>query len=261
MVGPFEAPFPLESVTDAQFQKLCQVLWNWNICNDCVAAQPCKTPDCPWQRAKRMGAFFTYYRDVTSSYIPELLPGSSPALRGHEDVFDIICLLKKQPNALRSELTSQYFSQRDGSQNQLPPLVDQHRAFNIAVKVMSMLTCSAENQLSGLLEHGTQPIPWPTDSSLIQFIFSIFPTSHHSSLNEKDNSGKSGDIKSALTARRLKKIAGLRFQATDNLRDHLKLDAKKGVVEIYHYTSVLKEHLLASRAGSSSQLVHESILA
>jgi hypothetical protein len=48
-------------------------------------------------------------------------------------------------------------------------------------------------------------------------------------------------------ARKLKKHAGLSFRPTDDLRIHLKLNQRTGVVEIFHHTAFLKEHLKLTR--------------
>ncbi|RYO83798.1 hypothetical protein DL766_001420 [Monosporascus sp. MC13-8B] len=247
MIGSLQQPYPLQGVSDGHMKKLCQVLWNWELCETCQNGQPCRGPKCPWRRSSRLEAFFGFYKEVTSSYVPELLFGSQPALRSHDDVCDIIRFLKSQQGATRSELTVQYFSRR-AKDSELPPIADQHRAFNIAVKIMSMVTCSAENQPSGLLELGTQPLPWHDDTSFASFITRAFPRVDIGDLEIKDNSGKTTDVKSAITARGVKKIAALSFQGTDDLRNHLRLDARNGAVEIYHYTSVLKEHLMASQS-------------
>ncbi|RYO90479.1 hypothetical protein DL763_005328 [Monosporascus cannonballus] len=247
MIGSLQQPYPLQGVSDGHMKKLCQVLWNWELCETCQNGQPCRGPKCPWRRSSRLEAFFGFYKEVTSSYVPELLFGSQPALRSHDDVCDITRFLKSQQGATRSELTVQYFSRR-AKDSELPPIADQHRAFNIAVKIMSMVTCSAENQPSGLLELGTQPLPWHDDTSFASFITRAFPRVDIGDLEIKDNSGKTTDVKSAITARRVKKTAALSFRGTDDLRNHLRLDARNGVVEIYHYTSVLKEHLMASQS-------------
>ncbi|RYP82363.1 hypothetical protein DL769_001688 [Monosporascus sp. CRB-8-3] len=254
MIGSLQRPYPLQGVNDGHLKKLCQVLWNWELCETCQSGQPCRGPRCPWRRSSRLEPFFDFYKEVTSSYVPELLFGSQPALRSHDDVCDIIRFLKNQQDATRSELTDQYFSRR-AKDSELPPIADQHRAFNIAVKIMSMVTCSAENQPSGLLELGTQPLPWRDDTSFASFITRAFPSVDIGDLEIKDNWGKTTDVKSAITARRLKKIAALSFRGTDDLRNHLRLDARNGVVEIYHYTSVLKENLMASQSQQGFVLV------
>ncbi|KAH0526798.1 hypothetical protein TsFJ059_010079 [Trichoderma semiorbis] len=255
MIGSLACPYPLKSITDAELQKLAQALWNWNICEACQNLEACANSGCSWRRSARLERFFDFYRYVTSSYVPDLLPASTPALRNHEDVFDIIRLLQAHLDTKRSELTHEYFSKRDKP----PPPSDQHWAFNLAVQVMSMVKCSAENQPSSLLELGTQAIQWHFDESLAEFLSRAFPQKDTGNLHIHDDSGEIRDIKPALTARRLKKVAGLRFQGTDDLRNHLRMDVKRGVVEIYHYTSVLREHLAASQKLHDSLVFEDSI--
>ncbi|OPB47163.1 hypothetical protein A0O28_0072870 [Trichoderma guizhouense] len=255
MIGSLACPYPLKSITDAELQKLTQALWKWNICQACQNAEACTTLGCSWRRSARLERFFDFYKYVTSSYVPDLLPASTPALRNHEDVFDIIRLLQAHPDTKRSELTHEYFSKRDKP----PSSSDQHWAFNLAVQVMSMVKCSAENQPSSLLELGTQAVQWQFDESLAEFISRAFPQKDIGNLHVHDDLGEIRDIKPALTARRLKKIAGLSFRGTDDLRNHLRMDVKRGVVEIYHYTSVLREHLAASQKSHNPLDFEDSI--
>lgn len=146
----------------------------------------------------------------------------------------------------RDELTKEYFASR--VEENRPPLNDQHRAFNIAIKIMTSVNCSTEGQSCGVFETGLAPSTWRSDQSAADFISFIFPKRDHPSLSETDES--SPDIKSEMTAMRLDKIAGLKFVGTNDLRNHLKLDQTSGVVEIYHHTSFLKEHLKSSKTGS-----------
>lgn len=116
-----------------------------------------------------------------------------------------------------------------------------HRAFNLAFKVMTMVTCSGENYPTDLFDAGSEPAEWRDSVSLSQFFESAFPIRDHPTLNEKDEAGI--DIKSQLKAVQLQNIAGLKFRGTDNLKDHLRMNQETGVVEFYHHTSVLKEYL------------------
>ncbi|KAJ4175816.1 hypothetical protein NW767_015659 [Fusarium falciforme] len=241
MVDSLVSPYPLQHVTEAELQKLTTSLWSWNICEACQKLETCITASCPWRRSSRLKWFFDFYKDATSFYVPELLPGNAPGLRNHQDVFDIIRLFRAYPNTKRSQLTQQYFSKRDKP----PPPAGQQRAFNLAVRIMSMVKCSADNQPSGLLELGTQPIQWHSDQSLVEFMAKVFPQANTSNLHVRDDSGRIRDLKSTVTARRLKRVACLRFQGTDDLRNHLKMDIKEGVVEVFHCMSVLKEDLMA----------------
>ncbi|RYP75566.1 hypothetical protein DL771_002266 [Monosporascus sp. 5C6A] len=201
--------FPLDEVTDAQLQALCHTLWDWTLCAGCSVAQPCVREECPQRRSPRLEPFFQYYKEVTASYVPELLlPDTTQAIRSHEDLFDIICLLKEKSTIQRAQLTKEYFSSR--VEENEPPLSDQHRAFNLAMRVMAMVNCCIESQAGGLLESGEEPSVWRSDKSLLEFISSRFPMRDHPSLNEKNESAP--DIKARLTATKLKKVAGLKFK-------------------------------------------------
>jgi hypothetical protein len=74
----------------------------------------------------------------------------------------------------------------------------------------------------------------------------FFPSRIHPSLQAGDP--QATVIKKSLTAEMLRKVAGIRIEPTDNLRDHLKFDSTAGVALVFHHTSVVKEHLLATKA-------------
>lgn len=242
------SPYPLEHVSEAQIWALFKVLWGWQLCSKCEVGTACdNTQTCTQQRCKRLGRFIQYYKEVTQSYIPELLDGSSNALRTHQDVYDVIHIIKDNPGLPRLQLTNQYFSTRDDGATPMPPLADQNRGINLAVRVMAMVNCSIASEDFGLVEMASDPIPWRQNLSFIQFMNEAFSKTEDPSLNEKNSFKISSEIKKAICAKRLKRVGNLQFRATDDLRNHLKLDAKQGVVDIYHHTSVMKEHLYATR--------------
>lgn len=244
--------FPLAvDVTREQQRNLSRVLWRWKFCTDCEAGKDCRTVRCPWQQASNLEAFFSYYRETTASYVPDLHSGSIPALRTHEDLLAIIGTLKQCAHVKRDAITQAHFTQRAAAQGEvsLPSLTDQNRAFSLAARVVAMINSSAENQTDGLLESGTLPITWQDEKSFAEFLEAAFP--ENGDVAERDDPRESflpsKDGKWAkLTAKRLKKNAGLELVPTNNLQNHLRLDLKYKTVEIYHYTGVLKEHLLSS---------------
>jgi hypothetical protein len=250
MLGSSVTLFPLEGVSESDLKKLCVTLWDWKICTECQNSQPCVRTECPWQRSKNLKSFFRFYRNVTSWNIPEVPVNSHHALRSHDDLFRIIQLLKENSEVPRSDLTKQYFS-NCGKDDELH-ITDQHRAFNLAVRVMTMISCSVESQ-----SLGSETVVWRNDKSLQEFMASTFPMREHPSLSERDLTFS--DVKRLLTAKRLKEIAGLKLQGTDDLRNHLHLDQKTGVLQIYHHTSVLKEHLMATRASDQDQVSTDSV--
>lgn len=247
---------PLEKVTDKQLQTLGEILWSWSLCEECRTGQSCTTESCPLQRFKRLGRFFEHYKDLTASYEADAAPGERAALNTHEDLFAIIKQLKLEPDITRAEFAAKVF--RDDTCRRVPSSADRERAINLAVKVMAMVNCSAERQSSGLLEYGLSQAPWRGDVTFSQFIIDIFPMTDHPSLNDDDLKG-SMDLKAALMAKKLKKRIGLKLQPTDDLRRHLKLDRKNRVLEIYHHTAFLKEHLRLTKDKTPNMSVSEYI--
>jgi hypothetical protein len=234
--------FLLRKVTTAQLQQLAQVLWSWSICAECLAGKPCKTEECPWPRSTILGRFFEFYKDLTASYESDVKYGQQPGLKSHEELFTMIQELKSNPEVTRAELLEKLFPDR-------PARSDQERAVNLAIRVMMMVNCSASRQSSSLLEHGSHQAPWRSDVAFSQFITDVFPKTDHPSII---------DIKENLRAKKLKKRARLRFQPTDDLRNHLKLDRKGAVVEIFHHTAFLKEHLRRTKDEPRSMSVSDS---
>lgn len=250
----YQTWYPLAGATRQDLRSLCKVLWHWQLCDNCDAGEDCQSLLCPWKKSKRLEPFFNFYRKSTSIYVPDLLPASVPSLRSHADLHEIIRTIKGNSQICRSELTETFFAQRARDNNcaAVPPAADQHRAFSLAVRAMTMVTSSVENQLDGLLESGTLPVTWQSDTSFSDFIQQIFPAREDIDFGSNDHGDHlvpiptQGSNWSSVTAMRLKKVAGLELIPTDNLRNHLRLDLKAMTVEIYHHTSVLKEHLKAS---------------
>ena len=251
-------PFPLDSTSDTELQMLGRIIWDWKLCGSCDGKAVCTSVGCPWYRAKRLGRFWSYYKEITASYVPELLTESLPALRTHEDLFEILRLLKAQPNATRSESTHGYFSRRSNDAGKCPPPSDQNRAFNFAARVLLMVNCTVPNQYSGILEYGEHSIPWRGNISISRFMSDVFPTTDHPYLNDVEGSLKTEDIKGSLAAKNLKKV-GLQFEATNDISNHLKLNRKQGVLQIFHHSAVLKENLLASKHTHKTTDISEFI--
>lgn len=246
--------FPLEKTTQSDLDQLGRVLWSWLLCEDCQSGKRCEQDSCLSQRSKRLMRFFDHYRCLTRSYESDSGPGQQHALSTHEDVLKIIQELKSDPDVTRSQFADRFFMHRPGRR---PPHVqDQERAINLAVRAMTMINCSAQWQSYDLLEFGAYQAPWRSDDTFSQFITDVFPMSDFPTLNDADN-GSSLNMKASLMAKKLKKRAGLKFRPTDDLRSHLRLDRKSGVVDIFHHTAFLKEHLRLTKGRPHNLSVRE----
>ncbi|KAF5009709.1 hypothetical protein FDECE_4055 [Fusarium decemcellulare] len=248
------SPYPLRDVSSEDLKGLAKALWNWNLCEPCRSQcepgqVPCSPQPCSGMRWARMRPFFDYYAKITASYVPDIVAGTPSALSNHNDLFTILRLLKENPDKKRSELTSSHFATRDG---EAPTPDDQHRAFNLAVRVMTTVTCCLDNRSVDTLEAGLQPIPWRDNMTWMEFFSTAFPVID---LNPSDSQeATSRRINELVTARRLMKVARLRFMPTDELRNHLKLNQQDGTVELYHHTAFLKESLIASGATTEGHI-------
>lgn len=240
--------FPLADTSTNDLRNLVKTLWQWRLCQSCEAGAECEQSLCPWtQCAERLETFFQYYRETTVGYIPEF---TSPvkALKTHHDLRAIIRDIKLSPQLQRHTISQLHFSQRAAAreETELPSQFEQDQAFNFAVRIMTMVNSSSEDHVeSALLESGSMPVTWHRDTSFADFINAAFPTQDTTLqvTNNGDFINQSTKL-AKLTAKRLKRVAGLQLVPTDNLQNHLRLDARRNIVEIYHHTAVLKEHLL-----------------
>ena len=153
--------------------------------------------------------------------------GQQHGLSSHEDLFNIIKKLKEKPDVTRGELVEKLFPDR-------PVRGDQERAVDLAVRVMFMINCSSPRQDSVLVEAGVYQSPWRNDVSLSKFIEGLFVKRPHPNIER---------IEENVRAVKLKKIASLNFEPTDDVRQHLNFDHKKAVVRIFHHAAFLKEQL------------------
>ncbi|EAQ91562.1 hypothetical protein CHGG_03497 [Chaetomium globosum CBS 148.51] len=274
--------FPLQDVTVPELKELCQAIWDWKLCENCQEyiggrSSPSRrclgADDCPWgQRSERLGPFFDFYREVTGSYVPDFFGEEDQALRGHRDLFDIIRLTRRCGFTLpRALCVREHFATRFGDVDRqtMVPESDQDRAFNLAARVLTMTNFDgADNQDFFLdrMRNGDEggigappPAVWASTKCLQDTMAEIFPPRIHPSLQVGDP--QSTAIKNSLTAEMLKRVARIRIERTDDLRDHLRLDSAMGVVQVFHLTSVLREHLLATKSrGGDEALPRELAL-
>ncbi|KAJ0323122.1 hypothetical protein COL5a_008340 [Colletotrichum fioriniae] len=187
----------------------------------------------------KLEPYFQYYREITASYVSDAFPPDEvQALRSHDDLHDIIVLIRSKPEARLQELTEEYFLKRQEDKSTVPE--DEKQAFSLALRAIMMVSCSCEGQAGG-----SESSIWKNEQSARKLVLTMFPVRDHPDLNEPDDSLP--DIMSALKATRLKKVAGVSFRGTDDLRNHLRLDPKTGIIELYHHTAFLKECLKASK--------------
>lgn len=122
----------------------------------------------------------------------------------------------------------------------------------MAVRVLTMTNVSTERSTHTLDDDSderavgsAQVAIWPATKTLHGSMTVLFPSRSHPSLQYDDPQAKS--IKNSLSAESLRQRGRLTIEGTNNLWDHLKLDSDTGVVQVFHQTTFLKEHLLATK--------------
>ncbi|KAH9884002.1 hypothetical protein F4778DRAFT_578610 [Xylariomycetidae sp. FL2044] len=248
--------FPLQTPTYEDLRGLCRALWDWPDCQACEMQQPCNREDnCPWDRFESLGQFFDHYKSVTRAYVPEFLQGRPPALSTHDDVFELIKLLRNNVDTPMAELVERYYQGRGDRSVGLPATTDQKRALAVAARITMMVDISQQTffQTTANVLLPSQ-VAWSQNLSPSECLVSAFVNHGPGNgvpLDDIEQGPRLAKTVSMLTAVRLEKIGGLRFQGTSNLTDHLRIDKQGGVVKVFHHTAFLKEYLRASRSGSA----------
>ena len=243
MLGSIMTLYPLASVKEADFMGLCEALWDWEICDQCKNNELCETTTCSWSRPKILQPFFDFYKNVAIWSMPGIPGSENHAVKNHQDLFGIIRFIRENPDIPRALLTEQYFAPPRYPHK--PAAVEQQKAFNVAIQIMDMVDCSMEGQSSDEIESGSGPTFWSGDKTHHEFMEAAFPVNDHPRLREIRSK-----VKRQLNATQLKKVVGIEFEGTSDLKSHLKYDPDTRVLEIFHHMTFLREYLLATRDAS-----------
>ncbi|KAF2099133.1 hypothetical protein NA57DRAFT_76366 [Rhizodiscina lignyota] len=240
----------MASITENDLKEICQILWSWDFCIGCLQKTVCQVKACPNERMRRLSRYFDYGRIIFDVYAAETPPAKLRKLRNL--VLKAIGFIRSSPSSIRAEFLQRLANSREGADEDVEEL---DRALMMAIKLMFMTNCGHDNQKMEVLESGLFMRSWRGEFGLDNYIVDSFPKTDHPSLNEK-NSNKADIIKAALQAKKLKKHANLSFSPTDDIRNHLRLDHQTGVVQIFHYTSFLKEQLRITQHMRSETEAH-----
>ena len=237
--------FPLRYTADSDLQRLGQCLWGWQLCNHCSGKPTCSNAQCSWGRAKRQAAFWTRYKTLTATYVPELF-SPRPALRSHGDLLDLIQLIQCQSHSTREEIIQHHFVEQRIGDAEAPATLDQHRAMDLAASILFSVDCGNTCERLNLLEEGSSSLPWRNGVSAHDFLLEAFPKTSNSSIASGKGRIEWQVVTAAVSAKELRRVLELRLEATTDLRSHLLLDREKGVLKIFHCMAMLKETLLVS---------------
>jgi len=251
--------FPLQFTADSDLQELGRCLWGWRLCGCCTGKSTCFDTQCSWSRAKRQGAFWARYKTLTATYVPELFT-PRPALRSHGDLLDLIQLIQSQPHSTRERLIQHQFVEQQTSNAEVPAISDQHRAVDLAASILFLVDCGITCEHANLLEEGSSSLPWRDTVSAHDFLLEAFPKRPSPSIASGKERVDWPGVAAAVSAKQLRKMLGIRLEATTVLRSHLLLDRERGVLKIFHCTAMLKEALLASGSQPTACMLPRQLI-
>lgn len=187
--------------------------------------------------------------DATKSF-------SNRTLQRHEDLWCIIKHLRQNPSTTKDKLISAMKAAPlsagiDLDEGSIQPLAttietDHGLAVDLAVRIFTMVNCFSQPRGISILEQGLNQVPWQSDIPFDAYIEGIFP-SDFDSLAKNENRDLPHEVRSGITAHRLKKDLSLKFRPTDDLASHLKLDHQSNVLEVFQHTAILKEYLRVTK--------------
>ncbi|KAL4727170.1 hypothetical protein ACLX1H_006071 [Fusarium chlamydosporum] len=224
--------------------QLPTALWSWRVCQNCIEQRglQCDGEVCPCGRVPQLQRYLQYYKAVISTYM-DATSATTRRVKEHADLCAIVSIIKSHPDATLSELShltsSNTISQEILGDNQVD-------AVTLTVKAMLMIDPSALHHSSDRLEKGTFRVHWKKDVPLSKYIQDSFPLGNHNVLSY-NNSELFAEVKRQLKAVNLKRRLGITIRATSDMRNHLLFDRRNNILEVYHYTSFLKEHLRVTR--------------
>jgi hypothetical protein len=238
---------PLEVVAEADLQDVCRYIWDWRLCGGCTGNPRCEKTTCPWNRRTRVQPALLRYSRLCSYYMP--VSTTNQALRCHQDLLNIIYLIKEKANQSKEELMGQSFRTHI-------PISDQERAFNLAASILLSINCGLTGDHTDNLEDSEFTFPWTPGFSVTGFVGEAFRK--NSTIQQTGN--VLSIIGPGLTAKRLKDKTGLQFQPTDDMRSHLRIDIKLRVVYLFDCTAVLEEMLSATQNSSQDGILPRQML-
>jgi hypothetical protein len=231
----------LETTNKELLPKLGRAVWSWHICHGCNSDQSCIDSNCPARDLSHLQPYFQFYQSVVSTYV-ENAP-ENRVLQNHEDLWRIIELLRSKPDATMGDLWESIvpgYLQKATRTNR----DDLQSAVALAVRVLTMINCSALHHSSDRLEKGTCRLDWKQDVAFTKYLQDLFPTCDDPIFSRPGNDAFA-ERKFQLRATNICNHLGVALCRTSDIRDHLRLNRKQDqdTLEIYHHTAFLKEQL------------------
>jgi len=154
-------------------------------------------------------------------------------------------MIKEKPITSKEALAQEFFSSYGAAK---PDLIDQTRALDLALRVLTMTCCSHRSRNPQDWPRGYEPIDWRSCDSAIKFMELAIPQVDPEPLRLDEICDELDP--SELTAIGLE-LLGLELVGTDDLRKHMLLDQRLSKLHVFHFASFLKESLRETREDMS----------
>ena len=230
-------------------RRMVELLWGWTICPGCQGQASCPGGNCPAGRFVRLVTFWRCIQNAAEYLEIQYHQYGTDAT--YDEVFAILEKLRVYPDTTRGQLVQVLPSQPQGNA-QLTQ--SRHaRAISLAVWMLLMVDCYGSRQNPGQLESGQYQLMWRDNETFHHYALTQVVQGAHPIFADPGTAGFENAIEQ-LQAARLQKRARLKFKPTDCLSRHLLLDQKSHTVEVFHHTTFLKEHLLASKSAGTDPM-------
>jgi hypothetical protein len=192
------------------------------------------------QSVEQYEAYLRYYQSVLcASGSRHLILGiDKPAFARHTDVTSAMERLTSTPTQTKRDFS-----------NTFPTTVsneEKEYAIHALLRVAFMIDGPFRQSLpEGYAVGDFRPRSWSDDQSFAEFAESCFPSPIHSPAMSARIQTALGQ-RNKLKAWKLKDRYRLRFQATDNLAEHLLFNSEQRTVKVFRQVGYLKAHLYRS---------------
>ncbi|KAK6356847.1 hypothetical protein TWF718_001187 [Orbilia javanica] len=246
---------PLAKTADENRNRLYEALWGWKLCDGCRYTGTCTIVTCPKNRVPSLQRYFEHYKELVCSYGHDLEDRKDAVVRSHDGIFDLIRILKEKPDITRGLLAKHVF----GSPTSIGIESEQEHVIGLAVKALTMVYSTHWLHQNAEHDNGDLVSPnWQKDIPFNAFLEGLFPMVDHPGFGE-DSSASFWEMKNKITGNKLVRKGRLTFAPTEDLSNHLKLNRKTGVIEIFHHTAFLKENLRITRSLKGATGIDESL--
>lgn len=208
-----------------------------------------------WNKSKHLKAFFDHFKKIVVSYDAVETVTGHATLDSLDELFNALRVLKANPCLGRDALLRELFG--NARQPAYEGIERQELALNTLMEVSFLINCAGQPQSLASLELGHYATPWSGNMTMSAFVDTSFRAIYSSTSEQKG--GNMHEYEGQVTASMIQKQAGLTIQPTDNLRNHLRLDRRNNVLQVFHHAGYLKQQLRLSKGMAGDMSIEKCL--